>query len=300
MQSEIGPRALGHRSILADPRKKELVRFINERVKSRESFRPFAPSVLVEEAAEWFDLGENVLNDNVSPYMSITAMVHEDKRSKIPAVTHVDGSSRLQTVTPEANPIYHQLISKFFELTGVPMVLNTSFNTLPGEPIVESPDDAVRSFLYTNSIELLVMGSYVIRRKKPDLRALLGEVSKSGDVKIEPLCPKRAGYGEFQSSFEIEAEPSEDDIVTMTKVRMPERPVHDDLRNEWFELLDELEGEILSVCDGTVTLNDLLAQYTAVPDDKEICKEDMEAAQTLMQNIVHRLVRLYENTLMYW
>jgi carbamoyltransferase len=114
-RSELGPRALGHRSILADPRKKGLVRFINQYVKKRESFRPFAPSALAEEAHEWFDLDPNVVKDNnVSPYMSMTAFVKEDKREQIPAVTHVDGSSRLQTVTKEAEPLYHKFISKFF------------------------------------------------------------------------------------------------------------------------------------------------------------------------------------------
>ena len=94
-----------------EPSKKGLVRFINEHVKSRESFRPFAPSVLAEEAANWFDLGENAPEDfNTSPYMSMTAMVHDDKRKVIPAVTHVDGSSRLQTVTQQAEPFYHQRI----------------------------------------------------------------------------------------------------------------------------------------------------------------------------------------------
>jgi len=283
-----------------------MVRFINEHVKSRESFRPFAPSVLVEEVAEWFDIGDNLLDDNVSPYMSLTAMVHSDKRSRIPAVMHVDGSSRLQTVTPEESPMYHRLILKFFELSGVPLVLNTSFNTLPGEPIVESPSDAIRSFLYSmGSIEMLVMGNFVIRRKKPDLRTLLGEVSKSGDLKIEPACPRRTGRAEFRSSFEVlpdPASPGDEDVPTTTKVRMPDRPLHGH-GNEWFDLLDELEGEVLSICDGTVTLNDMLSYYTAVPDSADgqgLGKEEVDAAETLMQNIVRRLVRLYEHTLISW
>ena len=125
-RSELGPRrVLGHRSILVDPRKKGLVRFINEFVKKRESFRPFAPSCLAEEAGDWFELGEHAveINSNVSPFMSITAQVKESKRDLIPAVTHVDGSSRLQTVTPEAEPICHRLISAFFKATGVSMVM---------------------------------------------------------------------------------------------------------------------------------------------------------------------------------
>jgi hypothetical protein len=238
---------------------------------------------------------------NVSPFMSMTAMVHEGKRARIPAVTHVDGSSRLQTVTKEAEPLYHKFISKFFELTGVPMVLNTSFNTLPSEPIVESPTDAIRSFLYSmDSIEMLVMGDYVIRRKLPNLRKLLGESSKEGDVKVEPGYPKRAGATQFQSSFEVEAgKIDEDTVQTTTKVRMPDRPMHSE-KNEWYELLDDLEGELLSVCDGTTTLNEIMAQYTATPEGQALEEKDVEEAQALLQNIVHRLVRLYEHTLISW
>lgn len=298
-RSEMGPRALGHRSILADPRKKGLVRFINEHVKGRESFRPFAPSVLAEEAVNWFDVGDSVLGvASLSPFMSMTAMVHEDKRASIPAVTHVDGSSRLQTVTKEAEPLYHKFIAKFFAITGVPMVLNTSFNTMPSEPIVETPSDAIRSFLYSmGSIDMLVMGDYVIRRKQPDLRSLLGEATKDGDIIMEPSCPTRAGAVSFQSSFELGAGLTEEsDVETVTRVQMPDRPVHG-YKNEWFELLDELEGEILSVCDGTVTLNDIMAQYSASPEGIEV---DDEASQNLLQNIVHRMVRLNEHTLIGW
>ena len=130
-RSEMGPRALGHRSILADPRESRLVRFINENVKLRETFRPFAPSVLVEEADRWFELGDSGINNaNISPYMSMTASVKTSKRSLIPAVTHVDGSSRLQTVSEESDPLYYKFIKLFFKKTGVPMILNTSFNTL--------------------------------------------------------------------------------------------------------------------------------------------------------------------------
>lgn len=301
-RSEMGPRALGHRSILADPRKKGLVRFINEHVKSRESFRPFAPSVLAEEAREWFDLG-NGAESNVSPYMSMTAMVHEDKRPLIPAVTHVDGSSRLQTVSKEDEPLYHKFISNFFELTGIPMVLNTSFNTLPSEPIVESPHDALRTFLYSmGSIEVLVMGNYVIRRRKADLQKLLGEGDEDGIMKIEPVYIKRAGSVTFQSTFDLDSGVNEEEDMEppVTRVRMPARPMHGN-KNEWFELLDELEGEILSVCDGQVTLNDIMAEYSATdPSESALDKEKMDETQNLLQNIVMRIVRLYEHTFIRW
>lgn len=301
-RSEMGPRALGHRSILADPRKKRMVRFINEKVKKRESFRPFAPSALVEHAAEWFDLGDTSLDANKSPYMSLTAMVKEDKRDLIPAVTHVDGSSRLQTVTPESEPLYHKLISRFYELTGVPMVLNTSFNTIPSEPIVETPQNAIRSFLCSmGSIDTLVMGDYIIKRKKPNLRTLLGEADKAGQYMLkEPAFPKRTGPATFQTNFEAEeGTMDEDSIVTTTKVRMPSRPMHHS-KAEWVEMLDELEGEMLSVCDGTNTLNDIMAQYTAMDADEEMTKERMEQTEMIVQNLVHRLVRLFEQTLISW
>lgn len=298
-RSELGPRALGHRSILADPRKKGLVRFINEEVKSRESFRPFAPSVLAEEVSNWFEIGENRLNNNVSPFMSMTAIVREEKRAVIPAVTHVDGSSRLQTVTREDEPLYHKFISKFFDITGVPLVLNTSFNTLPSEPIVETPHDAIRSFLFSmGSIEMLVMEDYVIKRKRADVRKLLGEATKSGTIKAEPSFPRRSGPAYLESSFTLEDGDNEN-LSSKTRVKMPDRPMHGN-KNEWFELLDELEGEILSVCDGKVSLNDIMTYYTAVDQEEALGEKNVADAQNILQNIVHRLVRLYEHTLISW
>uniref|UniRef100_A0A7S4AMR8 Carbamoyltransferase n=1 Tax=Pseudo-nitzschia australis TaxID=44445 RepID=A0A7S4AMR8_9STRA len=307
-RSELGPRALGHRSILADPRKKGLVRFINQHVKKRESFRPFAPSVLAEHVSDWFE-AEEYDDNNFSPFMSLTAMVRKEKRARIPAVTHVDGSSRLQTVTPEADGLYHRLITKFFELTGVPMVLNTSFNTLPGEPIVESPEDAIRSFLCSmGSIEMLVMGDYIIKRKKPDLRALLGETDqREQEFTVEPTCPKRTGPTTFETTFEAdEDEMDKSQIITTTRVRMPDRPMHSDGGGAWFYILDELEGELLSICDGSANLNEILAEYTAAAssaDEKEggeLSNDRVEDTQVMLQNIVHRLVRLYEHTLISW
>lgn len=155
--AEGGPRALGNRSLLADPRKAEMKDIMNARVKFRESFRPFAPSILWEYQKEYFDL------DIPSPYMLIVADIWPKKRSIIPAVTHVDGTGRLQTVLKEMNPRYHKLIQVFYEITGVPVVLNTSFN-VKGEPIVETPEDAIRCFLGTNFDELY-LGDVVITKK---------------------------------------------------------------------------------------------------------------------------------------
>ena len=298
-RSEMGPRALGHRSILADPRKKGLVRFINEFVKKRESFRPFAPSCLAEEASEWFDLGDYAaaVDNNVSPYMSLTAQVKESKRDKIPAVTHVDGSSRLQTVTPKAEPFYHRLISAFHKATGVPMVLNTSFNTLKSEPIVETPRNAVRSFLSSmGTIEILVMGDYVIKRKDANVRKLLGEEQKNG-LMTQPSFPIRASAVDYKNTFTVD----EDDMSeTKTFVRMPGRPMHNP-KDEWFELVDDLEGQLLGLCDGSVGVNDIMTQFAAMSgDENQQFDKITDYDKVLFENILRRLIRLNEHTLISW
>jgi Predicted carbamoyl transferase, NodU family len=147
--SECGPRALGNRSILANPRNPDMKDILNSRVKFRESFRPFAPSVLYEYQQEYFDL------DVPSPYMLIIADVIEEKKADIPSVVHVDGTARLQTVLEELNPTFYQLIKAFYQKTGVPVLLNTSFN-INKEPIVETPQDAIRCFLNSDFDELYI------------------------------------------------------------------------------------------------------------------------------------------------
>ena len=152
---EWGPRALGNCSIICDPRRPDMKAILNAKIKRRESFRPFAPSVLSEVVADWFEEEYDV------PFMMQVFQIREEKRSLIPAVTHVDGSGRLQTVERATNPRYHALISAFRELTGVPMVLNTSFNE--NEPVVCKPEEALDCFLRTN-MDVLVLGDYVLRR----------------------------------------------------------------------------------------------------------------------------------------
>ena len=154
--SEYGPRALGNRSLLADPRGPGMADRLNARVKHRELFRPFAPAVLEEKVATWFDL------DGPSPYMLRVVTVRPERRSQVPAITHVDGTARVQTVSRQANPRFHELISAFASLTGVDLVLNTSFN-IAGKPIVETPRDAVECFLATG-IDVLVLGQDVVRK----------------------------------------------------------------------------------------------------------------------------------------
>jgi carbamoyltransferase len=152
---EWGPRALGNRSILADPRRAEMKDILNAKIKRRESFRPFAPSVLREAVPEWFEADADV------PFMMQVHSIRPDRRASIPAVTHVDGTGRLQTVAADANPRYHALISAFRDLTGVPMVLNTSFNE--NEPVVCTPQQAIDCFLRTR-MDRLVLGDTVLRR----------------------------------------------------------------------------------------------------------------------------------------
>ncbi len=181
---EFGPRALGARSILGDPRSPDMQKNLNLKVKYRESFRPFAPSVLKENLSDWFDLHTD------SPYMLMVANVNKDKciamsneeeklfgidkinlkRSEIPAVTHIDYSARIQTVSKETNPKYFKLISKFKETTGCPILVNTSFN-VRGEPIVNSPKDAFRCFMGTQ-LDILIIGNCYLNKKKQNQKLI--------------------------------------------------------------------------------------------------------------------------------
>jgi carbamoyltransferase len=154
-RAEWGPRALGNRSIVADPRRPEMKEILNRRIKHREVFRPFAPSILSEKTAEWFE------QSHASPFMTMAYAVKPEMRDKIPAPTHVDGTGRLQTVTKTANPRYWKLIRAFEEKTGVPVVLNTSFND--NEPIVCKPQEAVDCFERTQ-MDALVLGDFLITR----------------------------------------------------------------------------------------------------------------------------------------
>ena len=152
---EFGPRALGHRSIVADPRRADMKDILNARIKQREPFRPFAPSLLAEAVSDWFEQGYT------SPFMLMVYKTRPEKRALIPAVNHVDDTGRLQTVERDVEPRYYRLIEEFGKLTGVPIVLNTSFNE--NEPIVTTPGDAVDCFMKTQ-MDLLVLGNRVVQR----------------------------------------------------------------------------------------------------------------------------------------
>lgn len=154
--SELGPRALGHRSIFCNPKTKEIKQVLNTKIKHREEFRPFAPSCLLEKMNEYFEF------DRPSPFMLFSVSVRQNKINEIPAVVHIDNSARLQTVTKDDNDLFYDLITEFYKLTGIPILLNTSFNDR--EPIVETPSDALNTFLSTD-IDFLVIGDYLIYKK---------------------------------------------------------------------------------------------------------------------------------------
>jgi len=192
---EFGPRALGSRSIIGDARSPKMQSVMNLKIKFRESFRPFAPSVLNEHVSDYFE------TDRSSPYMLLVAYVGAERRkrmteaeqqlwgidklqivrSEIPAITHVDYSARLQTVHKDTNPLYHKMINAFYELTGCPVVVNTSFN-VRGEPIVCSPQDAYTCFMRTE-MDYLVMGNYILdkREQKP----LEGDIDWSREFELD-------------------------------------------------------------------------------------------------------------------
>ena len=160
-RSEIGPRALGNRSILADARDAKMKDHINARVKHREPFRPFGPAVLEERAAEFFEI------DQRDPFMTMAPRVRTDKAQMIPAAVHVDGTARIQTVDRASNPRFYGLIKEFAELTGIPVILNTSFNRQ--EPIVARPSEAISCYLRTQ-MDVLVLGDFYVTDRKPPPR----------------------------------------------------------------------------------------------------------------------------------
>lgn len=155
--TEIGPRALGNRSILADPTKAHMKDKVNAEVKHREAYRPFAPSVPVEHLKEYFDIEVEV------PFMLKVCNVRSEKADLLPAITHVDGSARVQSVSADLNPRYHRLITEFGKISGVPVVLNTSFNIM-GEPVIETPYDALRCF-FSTGLDYLVIGDYLVGKQ---------------------------------------------------------------------------------------------------------------------------------------
>jgi carbamoyltransferase len=199
-RSEFGPRALGNRSILADPRPEVNKLLINKMVKKREAYRPFAPSVLEENLHEFFDVPPN---HGEFPFMIFVLKVQEQKRKLLGAITHVDGTARVQTVSRKANPRYWKLIHEFQSLTGIPILLNTSFNN-NAEPIVDSVDDAIVCFL-TTGLDYLVVGDYIAEKKGPVVDDAFAELVPSLPKSRKLVQRKsRSDIGKYESIFQIE------------------------------------------------------------------------------------------------
>ncbi|MFZ1007692.1 MAG: carbamoyltransferase C-terminal domain-containing protein [Candidatus Sulfotelmatobacter sp.] len=197
-KSEFGPRALGNRSILADPRPAENKDRINLMVKKREGYRPFAPSVLEEDVRESFDFPSET--DSL-PFMIFVVGVREDKRAQLGAITHIDGTARVQTVSRETNPRYWDLIHAFKELTGIPVLLNTSFNNNV-EPIVDSVEDAVVSFL-TTGLDYLVAGDFIARKLSPSWKAWLSlNISLPRYVTLQQNRSAEEGGHEIHTTYD--------------------------------------------------------------------------------------------------
>ena len=237
-RSEFGPRALGNRSILADPRPASNKLLINQMVKKREAYRPFAPSVLEESLHEFFD----VPRDRAEfPFMIFVLKVREEMRETLGAITHVDGTARVQTVSRKSNPLYWELIDEFRKLTGVPILLNTSFNN-NAEPIVNSPEEAIVCFL-TTGLNYLVIGNYLVSKKELDhshraYQALVPELPKCRRL-IKRKC--RVANGEPKTVFEVEG----------TMSRFFARPVI---------AVSEQMFSVLEASNGKKTVGELLEQ----------------------------------------
>jgi carbamoyltransferase len=224
-RSEFGPRALGNRSILADPRPAENKRRINEMVKKREGYRPFAPSVLVEEAREYFEFAPGIPD---LAFMTVVVDVREKYRQLLGAITHIDGTARIQTVSRSANPRYWGLIRAFQDLTGVPLVLNTSFNN-NAEPIVDSAGDAIVTFL-TTGLDRLVVGDFIATKR---------EVSEANQLKLSLELPTYVRVERVRGAFDGRRTATKSHIRTSydPKVRAP-------ISNELGELLMGIEGRV--------------------------------------------------------
>jgi carbamoyltransferase len=224
-RSEFGPRALGNRSILAHPGRRSTWKHLNARVKKREAFRPFAPTVLAEHAETYFEAV------SASPYMSLTVPTRARAAAQLAAAVHVDGSARIQTLTREMNPLYYELLSAFERKTGLPVLLNTSFN-IDSEPIVESPEDALRAFL-DSELDLLVLGPYLVRKCAfPSTR------------RLSKLVPLHATDAVLETQSAVSGEPLSVSIL---------------LRGRTYEE-DELGGIVLECSDGTATCSELIAR----------------------------------------
>lgn len=276
-RAEFGPRALGNRSILADPRSKSMTDLVNSVIKKRESFRPFAPTVLAEFAAQYFE----DCDSESSPFMSLT------KQAKLPhsieAVVHVDGTSRLQTLKREQNPRYYDLIMEFYKLSGVPMVMNTSFN-VAGEPIVESPSDAIKSFLGTEGIDFLMFPGIEIRRHT--------RTALSDEDVVSTACASfhsRQVQDSYGSCIHTR-------VSYVPKFEVIQLGSDENASEETIELIDGLELQILESIHESQSsaVLDIIVEICGSCDDGNM---DMELEKPTRENVIERLLDLYRNRL---
>ncbi len=243
-RAEFGPRALGNRSILADPRPAGNKLLINEMVKKREQFRPFAPSVLEERAAEYFEIPGSGAD---LPYMIFVLNVREQHRASLGAITHVDGTARVQTVSRETNPLFWNLIAEFEKLSGIPILLNTSFNN-NAEPIVDSVEDALTCFL-TTGLQYLIVGSFVVRKsvQPAGLHRDIGRLLPEVPAHFKLVRREQVAHGDAcrRSIYELESLKSRD-FGQVTREITPE--FH----------------RVLQASDGTRTLDQLVSDLSVV------------------------------------
>lgn len=245
-RSEFGPRALGNRSILADPRPAENKLLINEMVKKRESYRPFAPSVLEERVRDFFDVP---VEQPAYPFMIFVVRTREDRRNTLQAVTHVDGTARVHSVSTKTNPLFHEVISEFDKLTGVPVLLNTSFNNNV-EPIVNTAEEAIVAYL-TTGLNYLAIGSFLVCRKEADPLPLVGRRLAIRLPRSRRLVQRQSEVesGRVEAVFELESNMSRFFSQPTIKLSM-----------EMFRILQK--------SDGKQTLSDLTAQMEILGADR--------------------------------
>jgi carbamoyltransferase len=288
--SELGPRALGQRSILCDPRSPDAKDLLNSRVKHREGFRPFAPVVPLEEANQWFEMDGL---DPASPFMLRICRFREDKMSQVPGVVHIDGTGRLQTVTPEDNGRFYQLARRFHEVTGVPILLNTSFNVMD-EPIVETPEDALWCFLSTNLDALFLEDRMVT--KKPGLRSILDFYPRVACVRITEsrLVDEgrigSASEGESYVSFVVTTPWGKTRQVASTNV-LPVLSLMDGKTNGW-GLLEKLSSlEVTPPDEGTLLQS---MERWARTSHGELLIDGIMSVPLLMEMLYRQQVAAYD------
>jgi len=252
-RSEFGPRALGNRSILATPADVGMIERINSAIKKRESYRPFAPTVLANHANDWFQ------NVTPSPYMSLTVDARPDKAEQIPSVIHFDGTARIQTLRRRDNPLYHRLIEGFHQRTGMPMILNTSFN-IKGEPLVDSPTDAIRAFL-DSDLDAVYLGPFrAWKRPWPSSQDELG------DTALDTLTPQA------DDNFTAEVTSKSDGEVLSVRIMAGGR-THD---------ADSMELGLLEHADGSATVTEIETFFA----------EEFDAEPSEIRTRLERLWRL--------